>query len=69
MHVFSNGFIQVALVALLWCDFGGFIVNFEHILHLCYSVSIVNFEQVNACWVTFHSRKIFYPENFKVFFL
>ena len=31
-----------------WCRFGGFIVNFEHISHLCSSVSIVNFEQVNA---------------------
>ena len=34
-----------------WRRFGGFIVNFEHILHLCSSVSIVNFEQVNARWV------------------
>ena len=25
-----------------------FIVNFEHISHLCLSVSIVNFEQVNV---------------------
>ena len=30
--------------------FGGFIVNFEHFSHLCFSVSIVNFEQVNAGW-------------------
>ena len=30
--------------------FGGFIVNFEHISHLCSTVSIVNFEQVNAGW-------------------
>ena len=29
-------------------SFGGFIVNFEHISGLCFSVSIVNFEQVNA---------------------
>ena len=28
--------------------FGVFIVNFEHISHLCSSVSIVDFEQVNA---------------------
>ena len=28
--------------------FGGFIVNFEHISHLCSSVSIVKFEQVNV---------------------
>ena len=30
--------------------FGVFIVNFEHISHLCSSVSIVNFERVNAGW-------------------
>ena len=30
--------------------FGGFIVNFEHISHLCSSVSTVNFEQVNTGW-------------------
>ena len=28
----------------------GFIVNFEHISHLCSSVSIVNFEHVIAGW-------------------
>ena len=28
--------------------FGVFIVNFEHISHLCSRVSIVDFEQVNA---------------------
>ena len=28
--------------------FGVFIVNFEHISHLCSIVSIVNFEQLNA---------------------
>ena len=33
-----------------WRRFGGFIVNFEHISHLCSSVSIVNFEHVIACW-------------------
>ena len=31
-----------------WCRSGVFIVNFEH---TCTSVSIVNFEQVNAGWV------------------
>ena len=30
-----------------WRRFGVFIVNFEHISHLCSSVSIVNFDQVN----------------------
>ena len=34
-----------------WRRFGVFIVNFEHISHLCSSVSIVNFEQVNTGWV------------------
>ena len=34
-----------------WRRFDVFIVNFEHISHLCSSVSIVNFEQVNAGWV------------------
>ena len=34
------------------CRFGGFIVNFEHISHLCSSSSIVNFEHVIAGWVT-----------------
>ena len=33
-----------------WRRFGSFIVNFEHISHLCSSVSNVNFEQVNAGW-------------------
>ena len=33
--------------------FGVFIVNFEHILHLCSSVSIVNFEYVIAGRVTY----------------
>ena len=27
------------------------VVNFEHISHLCSSVSIIDFEQVNASWV------------------
>ena len=31
-----------------WCRFGVFIVSFEHISHLCSSVSIVNFEHVIA---------------------
>ena len=34
-----------------WHRFGVFIVNFEHISHLCSSVSIANFEHVNAGWV------------------
>ena len=34
-----------------WRRSGFFIVNFEHISHTpCSSVSIVNFEQVNAGW-------------------
>ena len=34
-----------------WRHFGVFIVNFEHISHLCSSVFIVNFEQLNTGWV------------------
>ena len=34
----------------MWRRFGGFIFNLEHILHLFSSVSVVNFEQVNAGW-------------------
>ena len=34
-----------------WRRFGVFIVNFEYFSHLFSSVSIVNFEQVNAGWV------------------
>ena len=30
--------------------FGGFIVNFEHISHLCSGVSIANFKHVIASW-------------------
>ena len=33
-----------------WHRFGVFVVNFEHISYLCSTVSIVNFEQVNASW-------------------
>ena len=33
-----------------------FIINFEHISHLCSSVSIINFELVNAGW----ERKVIY---------
>ena len=39
-----------AFYQLPWCRFGVFIVNFEHISHLCSSVSIVNFEHVIASW-------------------
>ena len=33
-----------------WRRFGIFIVNFEHISHLCSSASIVHFEYVTASW-------------------
>ena len=33
-----------------WRRFDVFIVNFEHISHLCSSVSIVDFEQVKVEW-------------------
>ena len=33
-----------------WRRFHVFIVNFEHISHLCFGASIVNFEKVHAGW-------------------
>ena len=33
-----------------WCHSGVFIVKFETYFTTCFSVSIVNFEQVNAVW-------------------
>ena len=36
-----------------WHRFGVFIVNFEHISHLCSSDSIVNFEHIIAGWVCY----------------
>ena len=33
-----------------WRRFGGLIVNFEHISHLCSTVSIVSFKHVVAGW-------------------
>ena len=38
--------------------FGGFIVNFGHISYLCSGASIANFEQVNAGWVIFSTKKL-----------
>ena len=37
---------------------GGFIVNFEHISHLCSNVSIVNFEHVITGWELFVYRML-----------
>ena len=36
-------------------SFGVFIVDFEHISHHCYSVSVVNFEHVIAGWESINS--------------
>ena len=44
-----------------WRRFGGFIVNFEHISHLCSSISVVNFEQVNAGWAQIFTIYILCP--------
>ena len=41
-----------------WCRFGVFIVNFEHISHLCSSVPIVNFEHEISGWVSLLNYKI-----------
>ena len=50
-----------------------FKVNFEHILHLCSNVSIVNFEHVIAVWDKFNTAcvgRYFFarpkPRNFTV---
>ena len=47
-----------------WHRFDGFIVNFEHISHLCSSVSIVNFEHVIAGWVSANVRQNKYSIQF-----
>ena len=39
-----------------WRRFGDFFVNFEHISHLCSSVSIAKFEHVIAGW---DAKKLF----------
>ena len=44
-----------------WRCFGGFIVNFEHISHLCSSVPIVNFEHVIAGRVEFVLKNFYNP--------
>ena len=46
-----------------WRRFGVFIVNLEHISHLCSSVSIANFEQVHAGWDTAQDPLIFGQKN------
>ena len=35
---------------------GVFIVNFEHVLRLFQSVSMVGFEQVNISWIVFPDK-------------
>ena len=47
-----------------WRRFGGFIINFEHISHLCSSVSIFNFEHVIAGWVKIFKQKHEWPCEF-----
>ena len=46
--------------------FGGFIVNFEHISHLCSSISIVNFEHVIVDWVKMALRRAHLDNDEKV---
>ena len=43
---------------------GVFIVNFEHISHLCSSVSVVNFEHVIAGWIRTSGEKNWQPEAY-----
>ena len=47
-----------------WRRFGVFNVNYEDISHLCSSVSIANFEQVNTGWVVFSRIKIWFSSVF-----
>ena len=49
-----------------WHHFGGFIVNFEHISHLCSSISVVNFEHVIADWVKMTLRRAHLDNDEKV---
>ena len=46
-----------------WCRCGVFTVNFKHISHILSSVSMVNFEQVNICWV---NSKESNPDKFQI---
>ena len=46
-----------------WRRFGVFIVNFEHISHLCSGVSVVNFEHVTAGWFVW-KRLLFGKKTF-----
>ena len=39
-----------------WRRSSVFIVNFEHILHPFCSVSFVEHEQVNVCWLIFSNK-------------
>ena len=50
----------------LWRRSVVFIVNFEHISHLALSVSIINFEQINAGWVSKHTQR-YSNGDFKTF--
>ena len=47
-----------------WRRFGVFNVNYEDISHLCSSVSIANFDQVNTGWVVFSRIKILFSSVF-----
>ena len=49
-----------------WRRFGGFIVNFGHISHLCSSISIVNFEHVIVDWVKMTLRRAHLDNDEKV---
>ena len=37
----------------------GFIVNFDHISHLCSGVSVVNFEHVIVGWAMFEIKQYY----------
>ena len=57
----------VKYVQNYWRCSGAFIVNFEHIPHFVSSVSIINFEQVDASWVVVKLTLFYFsinPKNF-----
>ena len=47
-----------------WPRFGVFNVSSEDISHLCSSVSIASFDQVNTGWVVFSRIKILFSSVF-----
>ena len=62
MFKVNNKDTKTTPMASFWC----LIVNFEHISHLCSSVSIVNFEQINVCWEWMRKIRLVIHEIFLI---